>query len=150
MRTLRDEAAKRSALLELFYALKRFSKITVEVQLKHKRNNHGIRVDERTVRECKLEDVPDLIKVGQQYCDLFDKYTTFADKVTGELLEFVRDDWDTLYIFKEHFGKREFEKHGVNEDEHCALCADAACLKLMIQDPEFHLERILNQPFLER
>ena len=62
--------------------------------------------------------------------------------MTGELLEFVRDDWDTLYLFKEHFGKREFEKHGVNEDEYCALGADAACLELMIQDPEFHLERI--------
>ena len=54
-----------------------------------------------------------------------------------------------IYTFKKHFGKYEFDKYGVDGDEYCKLGTDAACLELMIQGPEFHLERILNQPFLE-
>jgi hypothetical protein len=137
-------------LLELLYALKRFSIITVEVQLKHGRYHHGIRAGERTVRECKLEDVPDLMTIGQQYCDLLDKYITFAAGTIRGLLEAVGEGWDTLYVFKEHFGKSVLEKHGVDEDQYCPLGAGAACLELMIQGPAFHLGRILNQPFLER
>jgi hypothetical protein len=149
-RILRDEAAKRSALLELLYVLRRFSTVTVEVQLKHKGNHRGIRPGERTLRDCNLDDVPDLKKIGQQYCDLLDKYATLADETTRDLLEIVHDGWNTLYLFKRHFGKYEFEKYGVTKDEYCAIGADACCLELMIQGPEFHLERILNQSFLGR
>ena len=53
-RILRDEAAKRSALLELLYVLRRFSTISVQVQLKHKRNHRGVRSGEQKARECKL------------------------------------------------------------------------------------------------
>jgi hypothetical protein len=49
----------------------------------------------------------------------------------------VRDGWQTLYAFKRHFDKYEFEKYGVNKDEYCAIGADAACLELIIQGPEF-------------
>jgi hypothetical protein len=147
-RILRDEASKRSALLELLYVLRRLSTISVEVQLKHKRGHRGVKSGEQKAEECKLEDAPDLIKLGQQYCDLLDKYATFADETTRNLLEAVHDAWYTLHTSKEHFEKWEFEREGVNENEYCALGADAACLEMIIQGPEFHLDRILNQPFV--
>ena len=60
----------------------------------------------------------------------------------------MNDAWETLYVFKRNFGKHELEAQGVDEDEYCDLGAGAAYLEMVIQGPEFHLERVLNQPFL--
>lgn len=95
-RLLRDEAVRRTAMLELVYTLRRFVNTTMDAEKHHEHNKKlSMQVDSPIIA--------DLIPLGQAFTDLLDKNASLVDGKTRNTLECIRDRWQVMYCDGRHF-----------------------------------------------
>ena len=132
-RFLRDEAARRTAMLELVYVLRRFANAAFEAQNSHEHN-------EEFRNQASVPTIANLIALGQSSIDLLFKNASLLDSDTRNTVETARDKWEWMYGFSRHFA----EQDRVSDTECCLLGGDLEVMELATNDAVYALERRLD------
>lgn len=132
-RYLRDEALRRTAMLELAYTLRRFGTAILDAGSQHKHNG-------KYRSQSYLPIMVKLEEIGKAYLDLLDKHAYLIDEDMRGKLEEARDSWECIYVLNEHYSQNMPER--VSE-KCCLLGGDFEILGIEVDQGLDLLERKL-------
>jgi hypothetical protein len=133
-RFLRDETIRRSAMLELAYAFRRFDDAAYEA-CKHHEHNQKMSV------QLNAEVMTRLIATGREAIDLLNKNGPLINARARNEFEYVRDRWEDIYSFDRHIDSAWREDP---RDECCILGGDFNVLQGNASRAVHELERQLD------
>jgi hypothetical protein len=133
-RFLRDEAMRRTAMLEVEYGLRRFSDACVEAQGHHEHN-------QTIISQKDLPVIVKLVRLAQTAMDVLDKNASLVDGRVRDQLEAARDNWIDMYRYEDHPHALRGALIGGNC---CSLGDDLEILEVSVNEGVFALERQLD------
>jgi hypothetical protein len=127
---LRDEASRRTAILELLAILERLASAVVTVTMTH--GGHG-QIERDGGQMCELRAMPDVITAGTEF------YAAHQDRIAllddNFRYDRVIEIWEYLYLFTgQPMPEMYYETYSTSRDEYCAVGAKVACLEMPIRD----------------
>jgi hypothetical protein len=138
-RVLRDEAAKRTALLETYYLLRIFEHETYVLYSEHR---HGTG-DSPMMDICGRVDISSSARCFKQYRDSVDRHSAIFGKALNGNLERIIDHWDTAILDGEPLGHRDYDHdYGYKYPVYCDTGYDFLVLH---QDIEAAVELVVKE-----
>lgn len=139
-RLLRDETAKRTAMLELIAALERFLRAVDAVAWTHAHRD-ALRPSD-PAPECELKDMEDVLAAGDHCYDLLLKNRALIDN--PRCIYKVVDMWGIIRFGVESFEYYYYDAGEVNPDEYCEAGGQVACMEIPIADSITDLDKQLT------
>jgi hypothetical protein len=139
-RLLRDETAKRTAILELIAALERFLRAVNAVAWTHAHRD-ALRPSD-PAPECELSDMKDVVAAGGHCYDLLLKNRALIGN--PRRLYKVVDMWESIRFGVEPFKAYYYDAGEVYPNEYCTTGGQVACLAIPISDGIIDLDKELK------
>jgi hypothetical protein len=138
-RFLRDEAAKRSALLEIYYVLKSFERKTYELYSEHR---HGTGYAPWSDESCGNVDITKVAKCFNQYREGVDKHSALLGEALNLDFEKVVDFWEQVISEGQHLDHRQYDYDYGNEyPVYCDVGYDFCLIHQEIENAERSVRR---------
>ena len=126
-RVLRDEAAKRPALLELIYALRKFYDCIALIEIKH---SHG-KDKETWPAKCTLDFKKTISGAAKPFLEASNKYAALFSDPTRNAIWVCVEAWEDLLLYSRY--RTHEVSDGLSEDGFCEVGVtlvhmDARCM----------------------
>jgi hypothetical protein len=133
---LRDETAKRSAILEFIAALERLNRAVFAIAINH---DHGEDVATWPPTGCSLIDMKEFVAAGISVYDLMQRQGALITWPPD--LDTIKELREDTYLIEDtgYFTLDYYEDGHVNKDVFCEIGGKIACLELPTQNSiKFH------------
>ena len=139
-RFLRDETIRRTAMLELSYAFRRFSGACVEAYRKH---DHNKTLSDQS----EAPGIIELVKLGQLAIETLDKNVALVSDPAQADLEYGRDAWDNVLNGISPYPP---QNASLSEKICCEFGKDLEILEIILDEAVFSLDGQLAAMRIDR